>query len=79
MDIEVYKKEYQSKFCIMGDLDVQTTLGFGDLDSVKRAIDLFITFSIVVNPPFMKCNYPQVYGWLEFVVRDANFCSLRNL
>lgn len=42
MDYGRYIKEYKNKFTIMGGLDVQTTIGFGRLDFLKREIERII-------------------------------------
>jgi len=39
MDYALYFKEYQRQFTIMGGLDVQTTIGFGNLDRLKTEIE----------------------------------------
>jgi len=45
MDLAVYKREYRQHFTVMGGLDVQTTLGFGQLDRLRdeiiHVIDMF--------------------------------------
>ena len=38
MDYGLYFEKYADKFAIMGGLDIQTTLGFGDLDRVESEI-----------------------------------------
>lgn len=38
MDLQVFKDNYRDKFTVMGGLDIQTTLGFGDLSRVKSEI-----------------------------------------
>jgi len=39
MDYSVYRKSYMDKFTLMGGLDVQTTIGFGNLDFLKSEIE----------------------------------------
>jgi len=45
MDYGLYFEEYADKFTIMGGLDIQTTLGFGDLErleaEIRRVLGLF--------------------------------------
>lgn len=45
MDLSVFQREYQQHFTVMGGLDIQSTLGFGDLDRLRdeitRVIDMF--------------------------------------
>lgn len=38
MDYNLYFKEYADKFTIMGGIDIQTTLGFGDFDRLEKEI-----------------------------------------
>ncbi|MBU0478087.1 uroporphyrinogen decarboxylase family protein [bacterium] len=42
MDIQRYMAEYKEHFVIMGGLDVQTTIGFGNLDRLKRNIERIV-------------------------------------
>jgi len=39
MDFQRYLKEYRDRFVVMGGLDIQTTLGFGDLVRLKAEIE----------------------------------------
>ena len=39
MDYGLYFEKYSDKFAIMGGLDVQTTIGFGDFDRLKADIE----------------------------------------
>jgi len=45
MDYGLYFEKYACKFAIMGGLDIQTTLGFGDLErlesEIRRVLGLF--------------------------------------
>ncbi|MBN1352301.1 hypothetical protein JXJ21_23090 [candidate division KSB1 bacterium] len=38
MDLVKFKNEYSDSFVVMGGLDVQTTIGFGDFDKLKSEI-----------------------------------------
>jgi len=38
MDYGLYFEKYRERFAIMGGLDVQTTIGFGDYDRLKAEI-----------------------------------------
>ena len=38
MDLSEYKAKYRGFFTAMGGLDVQTTIGFGDYDRLRREI-----------------------------------------
>ena len=42
MDFEQYLADYRDTFVIMGGLDVQTTIGFGDFDNLQREIERII-------------------------------------
>ena len=39
MDYDLYFEKYADKFTVMGGLDIQTTLGFGDFDRLKADIE----------------------------------------
>lgn len=39
MSLDLFKSQYADRFTVMGGLDVQTTLGFGRMDEVRRAIE----------------------------------------
>ena len=39
MDLYEYKKKYMDSFVVMGGLDIQTTIGFGKLDFLKKEIE----------------------------------------
>ena len=43
MSYDLYFEKYQDRFSIMGGLDVQTTIGFGDLDRLKADIERVIS------------------------------------
>ncbi|MCL2664896.1 MAG: uroporphyrinogen decarboxylase family protein [Defluviitaleaceae bacterium] len=43
MDFEVYFKKYKNKFTVMGGLDVQQTIGFGDYNRLKSEIERVLT------------------------------------
>ena len=46
MDYGLYLDRYQDRFTVMGGLDVQTTIGFGDYDRLKADIEHVVrTFS----------------------------------
>ena len=38
MDLALYNQKYRGSFTAMGGLDVQTTIGFGDLDRLSQEI-----------------------------------------
>lgn len=42
MSLEDFKKRYMKSFVVMGGLDVQTTIGFGKLDHLKREIERIV-------------------------------------
>ena len=39
MDLQEYKEKFMDAFVVMGGLDVQTTIGFGKLDSLRAEIE----------------------------------------
>lgn len=45
MDLAAFKKHYSDKFSVMGGLDVQTTIGFGDYSrleaEIRRVLEMF--------------------------------------
>lgn len=43
MDMNVYKARYSNKFVIMGGLDVQSTIGFGNLERLRAEIEGVLT------------------------------------
>jgi uroporphyrinogen decarboxylase len=43
MQYDLYFEKYSDKFTIMGGIDVQTTIGFGDYDKLKNEIESLIT------------------------------------
>lgn len=42
MDFQIYRKGYADKFVLMGGLDVQTTIGFGNYDRLRSDIERII-------------------------------------
>lgn len=42
MDLQDFKQHYMKSFVVMGGLDVQTTIGFGNLDRLKREIERIV-------------------------------------
>jgi uroporphyrinogen decarboxylase len=43
MDLADFKANYRDVFTVMGGLDVQTTIGFGDFDRLEREIKRVLT------------------------------------
>lgn len=39
MDLELYKQKYRKSFTVLGGLDVQTTIGFGNYDKLRQEIE----------------------------------------
>jgi len=39
MDYDVYFKNYSDKFTLLGGMDIQATIGFGNLDAVRDEIE----------------------------------------
>lgn len=79
MDLQHYRDHYMDAFVLMGGLDVQTTIGFGDLDRLRREIErvvvmfadgglLFCTSHFVQN----HCTIEELtfaYDWVYELVR----------
>jgi uroporphyrinogen decarboxylase len=42
MDLERYQRDYKDRFVLMGGIDVQTTIGFGNLDRLKTEIEQIV-------------------------------------
>jgi uroporphyrinogen decarboxylase len=42
MDLAIYRRNYAGRFVVMGGLDVQTTIGFGNYDRLRGEIDRLI-------------------------------------
>jgi len=42
MDLRHYQARYRDAFVVMGGLDAQTTIGFGDYDRLRREIERVI-------------------------------------
>lgn len=39
MDLDVFRRKYRNSFTVLGGLDVQNTIGFGDYDKLRREIE----------------------------------------
>ena len=74
MTYELYETSYMDDFTLMGGIDVQTTLGFGDLDRVRREVGgLIDRFSrgglILCTTHFVQdhCSVDELESVLDFV------------
>ena len=74
MTYDLYETSYMDDFTLMGGIDVQTTLGFGDLDRVRREVGgLIDRFSrgglILCTTHFVQdhCSVDELELVLDFV------------
>ena len=68
MDYGLYFAKYQDRFTIMGGLDVQTTIGFGDFDrleaDIERVVQAFSERSLL----FCTSHFVQDHCSIEELV-----------
>ena len=67
MDFEAFRRQYSGSFAIMGGLDVQTTLGFGDFERLEREIRRILGMFREGGLIFCTSHFVQ------------NHCSMREL
>lgn len=65
MSLQTYKDRYVDKFSVMGGLDIQTTLGFGDLDRLKLEIERVIGMFRDGGLLFCTTHYVQNHCTIE--------------
>ena len=77
MKFDVYKEKYMDKFTVMGGLDVQTTLGFGDLKrleaDIKRIISMFKEKGLILCTTHMvqpHCSVEELVFAYELIKTD---------
>lgn len=85
MDYDLYFTKYADKFTIMGGLDVQTSLGFGNFDRLENEIrSLVQTFQrrglLLCTSHFVQdhCSIEELtfaYDLVYDIVRDGNVCD----
>lgn len=74
MSYDHYEASYMDRFTLMGGIDVQTTLGFGDLDRVRREVGALIDRFhrgglILCTTHFVQdhCTMDELESALDFV------------
>ena len=65
MDYGVYKKSYMDKFILMGGLDVQTTIGFGNLNLLKSEIERVLRLFAGGGLLYCTSHYVQNHCTIE--------------
>ena len=79
MDLQHYQDHYRDTFVLMGGLDVQTTIGFGKLDHLKREIERVVNLFAEGGLLFCTSHFVQdhctieeltlAYDWVYELVR----------
>lgn len=65
MDLLEYKRKYAGSFAIMGGLDIQTTLGFGNLDRLRSEIERVLGLFADGNLLFCTSHFVQDHCTIE--------------
>ena len=65
MDLLDFKKRYMNSFVIMGGLDIQTTIGFGNIDKLKREIERIIRMFADGGLIFCTSHFVQDHCTIE--------------
>ena len=65
MDIYEFKRNYMDKFTIMGGLDVQTTIGFGNFDFLKSEIERVLNLFADGGLLFCTSHFVQDHCTIE--------------
>lgn len=65
MDYGLYKEQYADAFSIMGGLDVQTTIGFGQIDKLKSEIERVLRMFADGGMLFCTTHYVQDHCSIE--------------
>jgi uroporphyrinogen decarboxylase len=65
MDFQHFKTHYMDSFVIMGGLDVQTTIGFGDLNRLKREIERVVNMFADGGLLFCTSHFVQEHCTME--------------
>jgi uroporphyrinogen decarboxylase len=79
MDLQDFKARYMNSFVVMGGLDVQTTIGFGNPDKLKREIERVVRMFADGGLIFCTTHFVQdhctieeltlAYDWVYELVR----------
>ena len=74
MSFDLYDAQYRGAFTVMGGIDVQTTIGFGDLDRLTREVGALIDRYrdgglILCTTHFIQdhCGIDELVGAFEFI------------
>lgn len=65
MDLEVFKRQYSDRLTVMGGLDVQTTVGFGDLERLEAEIERVVRMFRDGGLLFCTTHYVQDHCSIE--------------
>jgi uroporphyrinogen decarboxylase len=65
MDLSLYRRQYADAFVIMGGLDVQTTIGFGDYDRLRSEIERILRTFAGGGLLFCTSHYVQDHCTIE--------------
>lgn len=68
MSLAEYKENYTKNFVVMGGLDIQTTLGFGKIDFLKREIERVISMFEAGGLIFCTTHFVQEHCTIEELV-----------
>jgi len=81
MDLRDFKKRYMNSFVVMGGLDVQTTIGFGNYDKLKREIERVVRMFADGGLIFCTSHFVQDHCTAEelTVAYDCVYALVRKL
>jgi uroporphyrinogen decarboxylase len=65
MSLERFRQDYRDRLTVMGGLDVQTAIGFGDLDRVRREIERVMRMFSEGGLLFCTSHYVQAHCSME--------------
>jgi len=68
MGFDDYQKNHKGRFAIMGGLDVQTTIGFGDYDKLRREIERVVEMFEGGNMLFCTSHFVQDHCSIDELV-----------
>lgn len=80
MDLLDYRQRYRDTFVVMGGLDVQTTIGFGDHDRLRREIERVIRLFADGGLIFCTSHFVQDHCTIEELTfaYDLVYALVRN-
>ena len=68
MDLELFKQKYRKSFTVLGGLDVQDTIGFGDYDKLRLAIERVVGMFMDGGLLFCTTHFVQDHCTIEELV-----------